>query len=153
MPSLAFLLVGNPELSHVAKALRAAFPNAVLNYCEDPDHALAQAGPHDVVIVRAENNAGFTRVRHLRRAYPTIGIIVTAAERDRSGDAYVAGANEFALAHDDWKLVQAVQDVLTYTGQNAPGARRRALLPPRRLPCPSRPAPWRRPRPPARKPR
>jgi DNA-binding NarL/FixJ family response regulator len=123
MCSHSFLVVGDPETSDVSKALRDAFPTAVVTHCPDPAQAVAQASDYKVVVVRAESNAGFTRVRHLRRAYPNIGIVVTASDRDRSSAAYVAGANEFALSDDRPKIVKAVQDVLAYAvAASTPGA-------------------------------
>lgn len=97
-------------------ALRQAYPQASTTTWGDVISQLEAAGEFDAIIMRAENNAGFARVRMIRKAHRDVGIIALG-NRDQSSTAYMAGANEYAHYDDTQKVVQAIQQVLAYRGQ------------------------------------
>lgn len=108
MRPLSILVIAAQDAGGPAESLRRSFPHATVAEAAAPP--LERAG-YDLFVVRAELNADFARVRELRKTRPAASIVVVS-ERDRSGAAYVAGANEFALSYDAEGLAQAVRQCL-----------------------------------------
>jgi DNA-binding NarL/FixJ family response regulator len=111
MSRVSLLLVGAQHNPGAAAALRAAFTDVLVLEMDDAADLGLLVGDFDVAVIRSETNAGFARVRRLRKARRDLPIIVLA-ERDRSAAAYVAGANEFVSWLDQDGLLRVVRQAL-----------------------------------------
>jgi hypothetical protein len=107
---LRILIVQGTATPTVAEAIRREFPAATLVETEETDMRNL-SGVFELVVIRCEDNAGFARVRLLRHYLPQAAIVVVG-ERDRSGGAYMAGANAFVIHYDSNQLTHAIKESL-----------------------------------------
>jgi DNA-binding NarL/FixJ family response regulator len=107
----------------LVKTLRRKFPAGHIFESDDAQHALDLLDTYAVSVVithRTFDYQGFELVELLRRAAPTLSIVMVSGF-DREAGALAAGANRF-LNYDEWlRIGTVVEELLPRTDSTAAG--------------------------------